>query len=230
LPAVYAAPLKSFPIVFYMDANLKSGNVMRNIIDEHNKQGEAINAVFVGIGHRGNYHSLRRRDFITPFIKNEKDSLISNDKVYGQAENFYLFLQKELIPYIEKNYKVNSNRTLAGHSLGGLFTFYCLFKKERLFTNFIALSPALWINHENIYACEKNYRQDSASLVANLYVCAGGAEKFNYILSGARKMKAYLEKNSFRDLHFEYYEFAGETHNSEVPVALNRILTRLKLD
>ena len=230
LPPAYRNSSKSFPVIFYMDANLKSGNKLRAIVDEFNQKGKSISAVFVGVGHPGNYHVLRRRDFITPFINDKNDSLISNDKNYGQTENFYLFLKKELIPYIEKNYRVTSNRTLIGHSLGGLFAFYCLLKKERLFTNFISLSPALWINHENIYAFEKKYRHDSISLNANLYLCVGGAEKFNYILTGAKKMKAYLETNSFHGLYFEYHEFAGETHNSEVPLALNKILPKLKLD
>jgi predicted alpha/beta superfamily hydrolase len=230
LPKDYAGPGKSFPVIFYMDANLKSGNKLREIIDERNKQGKPINAVFVGVGHIGNYHSLRRRDFITPFIKDEHDSLFSNDKSYGQCQNFYLFLKEELIPYIEKNYKVNSNRTLIGHSLGGLFAFYCLFKNERPFTSFVALSPALWINHANIYAFENKYRHDSSSLQANLYLCIGGAERFNYILPGSKKMRDYLENNPYAGLHFEYHEFAGETHNSEVPLALKLILPALKLD
>jgi predicted alpha/beta superfamily hydrolase len=230
LPSGYDNSPELFPLIFYTDANLKSGIKLRTIIDEFNKKRQPVSAVFVGVGHFGNYQVLRRRDFITAFIKDQNDSLISDDKNYGQTENFYLFLKKELIPYIEKKYKVNSNRTLIGHSLGGLFSFYCLFRKERLFTNFVSLSPALWINHENLYAFEKKYRQDSVSLHANLYLCVGGAEKFNYILSGAQKMKTHLEKNPFQDLHFEYHEFAGETHNSEVPLALGIILPKLKLN
>jgi predicted alpha/beta superfamily hydrolase len=105
-----------------------------------------------------------------------------------------------------------------------------LFKKERSFTNFVSLSPALWINHENIYAYEKRYRTDSADLHANVYLCVGGAERLNYILSGAKKMKSELEKNPFTGLHFEYHEFGGETHNGEVPLALRMILPRLKLN
>jgi predicted alpha/beta superfamily hydrolase len=98
-----------------MDANLKSGNKLRTIIDEFNTKRQPVNAVFVGVGHFANYHVLRRRDFITPFIPDKKDSLVSDDKNYGQTENFYLFLKSELIPYIEKNYKVTSNRTLVVH-------------------------------------------------------------------------------------------------------------------
>jgi hypothetical protein len=43
-------------------------------------------------------------------------------------------------------------------------------------------------------------------------------------------MKAHLEQKPFKDLHFEYHEFALETHNSEVPVAFTKILPRLKLE
>ena len=228
LPPDYTNSQKSFPVIVYMDANLKSGQKLRAIVDELREKGSAINAVFVGVGHFGNYHAVRRRDFITPYI-NQNDSLISDDPMYGQAERFYVFLRRELIPYIEGKYRVTPNRTLIGHSLGGLFTFYCLFKKERLFTNFVALSPALWVNHENVYDFLMRYRRDSTDLHAGLYLCVGGAEKLNFILSGAHKMKGYLEKNRFKSLRFEYEEFPGETHNSEVALALGKLLPVLKL-
>jgi hypothetical protein len=43
-------------------------------------------------------------------------------------------------------------------------------------------------------------------------------------------MKVYLEETSFKGLYFEYHEFDGETHNSEVPLALKLILLKLKLN
>jgi len=227
LPPNYTYSKKSFPVILYMDANLKSGQKLRAIADEFTRKGTAIDVVFVGVGHFGNYHAARRRDFITPYVNNN-DSLISNDPNYGQAENFYSFLRRELIPSLERSYRVTSNRTLIGHSLGGLFAFYCLFRKERLFTNFVALSPALWVNNENIYQFEKRYRRDSMNLDANLYLCVGGGEKFNFILSGTHKMKTYLEKTPFQNLHVKYNEFPGETHNSEVPLALMKVLPILK--
>jgi predicted alpha/beta superfamily hydrolase len=228
LPSTYDESKKNFPVIFYLDANLKSGNTLRVIVDDFSKKQRPIPAVFIGVGHFGNYHVLRRRDLITPYAKDKNDSLISEDPNFGQTKNFYLFMQNELIPYVERNYRVTTNRTLVGHSLGGLFTFYCLFQKERMFTKFVALSPALWINDGNIYDFEEKYRRDSAVLHASLFLCVGGAERFNYILSGARKMKAYLAKNPFEGLHLEYYEFPGETHNSEVSLALEKVLPLLK--
>ncbi|HET9826072.1 MAG TPA: alpha/beta hydrolase-fold protein [Chitinophagaceae bacterium] len=228
LPMNYRNPQKHFPVVFYLDANLRSGNKMRTIIDEFNNKKHPLDAVFVGVGHFGNEHALRRRDFITPFKKNKCDSLISDDPNYGQAENFYRFIENELIPYVDQHYRVTARRSLVGHSLGGLFTFYCLFKKDRLFTNFIALSPSFWINSENIYEFEKRYRADSTRLHANVCMCVGGAERFNFILNGTRRMKTHLEKYPLEGLHLEYDEFPGQTHNSEVAIALNQVLPTLK--
>lgn len=227
LPPGYNSTQESYPVIYYMDANLKSGKKLRAIIDKFNKKDSPIKAIFVGVGHFSNYRVLRRRDFITPFIKDKNDSLISDDKYFGQSEHFYFFMKQELIPYMEKQYRVTANRSYIGHSLGGLFAFYCLFRKERLFNNIVSLSPALWINHGNIYEFEKRYYQDSSSLHANLYLCVGSQERFNFILSGSRDMHSLLQERNYRGLQFTYHEFEGESHNSEVPLALSMILPQL---
>jgi predicted alpha/beta superfamily hydrolase len=224
LPANYNSGNQTFPVIFYMDANLKSGKKLRSVINEFTNNNQPINAVFVGVGHTGSYRILRRRDFISPDIDS---SLTNTDKNYGHSDNFYEFLKNELVPFVEKNYKVNQNRSLIGHSLGGLFCVYSLFKKDRLFTNYVALSPSLWVDRRRIYEFEKQYRKDSTSLHANLYLCSGTKETLNYILNGNRDMKSYLEKQSYTGLNLHYYEFEGETHNSEVPIALKEILPKL---
>ena len=227
-PVGYDSANGKLPVIYYMDANLKSGNKLREIVDGFNKTGKPINAILVGVGHFHNYRVLRRRDFITPFIKNGQDSLISDEKNFGQSENFYLFLKKELIPFIEQNYKASpQNRTYIGHSLSGLFAFYCLLKKDRLFETHISLSPALWINYDNIYEFEKKYRKDSASLHATMHLVVGSQEKLNYILDGGRKMNKFLTDHPYDSLNFTYKEFEGETHNSEVPLALEMLLPGL---
>ena len=40
-------------------------------------------------------------------------------------------------------------------------------------------------------------------------------------------MKTHLETRNYPNLTFIYKEFEGETHNSEVPLALNWILPEL---
>jgi uncharacterized protein len=228
LPDGYDTSTVSYPAIYYMDANLKSGKEFRKMVYKARQKGKALNAISIGIGHFENYRELRRRDLITPFVKTNGDSLISNEENFGHCEEFYQFLQYELIPFVEKEYRCDSCRSWVGHSLGGLFAFYCLFKEQHLFRNYVALSPALWINYGNIYDFEKKYYKQSTRLDANVYLCAGSWERLNKIREGARQMKSYMNARQYKGLNLVYKEFEGESHNSEVPIALAEILPALE--
>ena len=45
-------------------------------------------------------------------------------------DDFNYYLEKELMPYINSNYKTTSDNVLIGHSLGGLFTMNTFLKKK----------------------------------------------------------------------------------------------------
>src|SRR5574342_722941 len=54
------------------------------------------------------------------------------------ADKFFNFLKSEVIPYVEKKYPANGERTLYGHSYGGLFVTYAFLMEPQLFN---ALAP-----------------------------------------------------------------------------------------
>jgi predicted alpha/beta superfamily hydrolase len=211
----------SYNIVYYCDANLKSGHHLQSLIstDQYNKSlGQVI---FVGIGHIGNYHVLRRRDFILPEI-NGKDTM-GRDKNYGQIEKFYLFLKYELMASINQRFKVNLNsNSIIGHSLGGLFVFFCLFQADSLFARYFALSPALWIDNYSIYKFNKI--KEGFTGEKYLFFAAGSKETVNKILHGTNEAKEFLDRKSYMNLTYEYKILKDETHNSEVPISLKEIL------
>ena len=213
---------RSYDVIYYCDANLKSGRKMRELIRSAVFAGKAGHTIFVGIGQRGNFHVLRRRDFILPVIKGTDTAGRSAE--YGQIENFYQFLKKELIPQINITYKTNSaNNAVVGHSLGGLFAFYCLFKNETVFKHYYALSPALWIDRYSIYHFNKltgNNKVDK-----DLYFSAGGMEVMNHIKKGTRQMKDFLDQRKYPELRYIYAVHAGKTHNSQVELSLRYILS-----
>jgi uncharacterized protein len=226
LPKNYSAK-KNYPVVYYLDANLKSGKALRKLINEKELAGDSVNSIFVGIGHIGNYRVLRRRDFITPHLA-EGDSLYSDEVNYGHAENFYAFIKDELIPFVEKNYAASKHRTIIGHSFGGLFAFYSLFQQQALFQNYIALSPSLWVNYENIYAFEKKYRKNTDTLNAHFYMRAGGNETINKVLPACNKMNSFLLSYPYTGLKLDYKVLEGENHNSHVEKSLKEIIGLLQ--
>jgi len=62
----------------------------------------------------------------------------------GGSADFIAFIEKELQPYVDKEYSTNSSKTLIGQSLGGLLATEILFTKPQLFNKYIIISPSLW--------------------------------------------------------------------------------------
>lgn len=65
-----------------------------------------------------------------------------------QADAFLKFLEQEAIPFLDKNYRTQPFRTIAGHSLGGLLAIHALFRNPGLFSGYLAISPSLWWNNK----------------------------------------------------------------------------------
>lgn len=95
----------------------------------------------------------RRRDFTY------KTSIIPDSLRYataGHSDKFISFIEKELQPYIEKNYRTTDTKTIIGQSLGGLVATEILFKKPSLFDKYIIISPSLWWDNGSLL----NYNPD----------------------------------------------------------------------
>jgi predicted alpha/beta superfamily hydrolase len=59
----------------------------------------------------------------------------------GGADNFLKFIETELIPSVESNYRTQAFRIFAGHSFGGLFALHVLLTRPEVFNAYIAVSP-----------------------------------------------------------------------------------------
>ncbi|HEU4472830.1 MAG TPA: alpha/beta hydrolase-fold protein [Flavisolibacter sp.] len=220
-PASYDST-RPYGVVYYCDANLKSGKLLREMIKEDQYASMVSKTIFVGVGHIGDYHVLRRRDFIFSSIKGRDTA--NTGQGYGQTERFYRFLKEELIPMIDVTYRTNrENNSIVGHSLGGLFVFYCLFKNDSLFRNFLALSPSLWVDHYGIFSFDK--LASSLTTPKRLYFSAGGLEVLNRIKRGADDMANYLDAKNYSNLTYRYQVHKGETHNSQVEHSWKYLLT-----
>jgi predicted alpha/beta superfamily hydrolase len=134
------SPLK-YPVVYLIDGfSLK--NSLETIYD--NYWGHYLpNMILVGISNKAN----RTRDLTTSQIKSRRGRTMAEST--GGAERFTQFIEKELIPYIDKNHPTTPYRTLIGHSYGGLFTLNVLMNHQHMFENYIAIDPSIeWDNQK----------------------------------------------------------------------------------
>ena len=76
----------------------------------------------------------------------ERDYTFSRQEEFtesGGGEEYLNFIEKELITFVDSNYRTNKSRTLNGYSLGGLFSINVLIRNQNLFDNYIVGSPYL---------------------------------------------------------------------------------------
>ena len=172
LPAGFQGSGKTYPVVYLMDSQWDFP-LLKSLYGQQYYDGFIPEIIVVGVtwgGIRPNPDSLRARDY-TP----SRESWAPQS---GGADNFLSFINDELFPFVEKNYRGDpNNRTLMGCSLGGLITLYALFKRPEMFTGYVAASPAFGWDNEIIYQFEKAYAANKNVPHARLYMAMGGVER-----------------------------------------------------
>lgn len=112
----------------------------------------------------------RRRDFTFPTtIEKDKKKYPTS----GHSDRFIAFIEKELQPYIESRYKVNSSKTIIGQSLGGLLATEILLKKPDLFSKYIIVSPSLWWDNGSLLKLQSTILQEAYSHTTDVYIGVG---------------------------------------------------------
>lgn len=210
-------------IVYYADESLKSGKQVEKLIEQYKAVLLKKNYVFVGIGHFGYFRSKRRRDFISPSVESPKGLIGKNDN-YGQADTFYRFLKTKIIPVAEQKFKgYIIQRSFIGHSLGGLFATYMLVNGDILFDNLYALSPSIWIDDYHLLGYESSQQEHIRKIQKRFWISCGGAEDWNKIKTGVRKINDTLDKRRYPGIQYQVKIYKGETHNSAVSPELRDI-------
>jgi len=221
LPYGYAAhPEKHYPVLYlcdgYWDFTLICGLYGNLLYDKAIPE-----FIVVGFGYAGenpDYDKLRRLDY-TP-VASPDDKAAENS---GHAAEFLSVIEKEIIPFVEKEYRVDpSYRVLGGSSLGGLFTLYALFEKPELFQTCIAPSPSCewadgwFLDHEAAFA------KTHDALPARLFLTTTTDEWPN-LHQAVLRLDARLKAKNYAGLTYKFRLIDdGERHGGTKPESYNR--------
>lgn len=194
LPASYSGTEKSYPVLYLLDAQWDF-TLMQSVYGQQYFDGFIPEIIIVGItwgGENPAYDQLRAHDF-TP-------TDVSNNGTYGNASKFLSFIGQELIPFVEKNYRVKpDDRTLTGSSFGGLFSLFALYQNPGLFNRYIFTSPAIQWDNGILNSIQKNYSDKYKELNARVYTAIGEYEnvpEFNTFIQGLQSLN--LDKLSLK--------------------------------
>jgi len=181
--------------------------------------------IVVGIGYGQGMDVLvkkRARD-----LAPSKDTMWAMGKQYpnaGGADNFLKFIQYELFPKVNKNYRINQDSVaIFGHSFGGLFAAYILFKQPELFKGYIISSPPVIWNNKSLLKLEAEYFSNHKELNKTVFLSIGSLENWNdnEFINNLNELSQNIQGHNYKGLTLVTRIFEGETHSSVTSAALS---------
>jgi enterochelin esterase-like enzyme len=109
---------------------------------------------------------------------------------------FDRFLSEELVPYVDREFRTNTYRTLIGHSLGGRFALQTFCRNPGMFAAVIAISPGI-SDSTGIRAttdCLKREFSANTSVVRQLVLIAGDREA--RLMTGLARLREFLRDSA----------------------------------
>lgn len=158
----------------------------------------------------------RERDYTPPFMRQDIDT---EGGPMGEADRFLDFLERELIPLIERDYRAAPLRLLSGHSRGGLLVCYSLMAKPALFGARFAHSPALWRDDQALVARASTWLAGASPLDGFLYLSIG-SDEVPRMRSAFDSLRAVLtERAAAVGLRWQADVVPGANHQTNGPWA-----------
>lgn len=207
LPAGYnRANNNRYPVIYLLDGSADedfihvAGLVQFNNFPWINRLPESI---VVGIANIN-----RKKDFTYPSSIEED---IKQFPGTGHSDKFIAFIEKELQPFIEKEYKVNDSKTIIGQSLGGLLATEILMKKPALFNKYIIISPSLWWDNGSLLKQNSSLLSEGFTQNTGIYIGVGkeglSPGKIPHVMEVDANLLAEKLKNGKSktvQVHFDY--------------------------
>ncbi len=195
---------KTYPVIYLLDGSINEDFIhITGLVQFFNMMFSMPDCMVVGVANVD-----RKRDFT--FYTAQKD-LQKKYPTTGHSEKFIRFLETELQPFINKNYKTSQTRYLIGQSLGGLLATEILLKKPGLFTHYMIVSPSLWWDDESLL-------KEATSLLAKqeipetfVFISVGKGED-KIMQREANELYALLQKAKKPSLRTAYKLMTEDNH------------------
>lgn len=207
LPSSYATKgEKEYPVIVLLDGNTffkPTAGIVQFMSSDNNRNYQMPESIVVAIENVD-----RERDFTVTKLKTKRPNTM------GGGQSFLAFIQKELLPYVDQEYRTQKIRTLIGHSLGGLLTLNAYMDANNVFDAYISIDPSIWWDNDTLQNKVNNI--SSTSFNKKLYIATANQGENNYERNKKRHDVFYAllikQMPSKTNARIEYFE--DEDHRS----------------
>lgn len=213
---------KKYPVLYILDGDSNYDGAI-TLMNHQSRFAQIPKMIIVAIP-----NTNRTLDLTPSRMIVSRDGNAIPEGVNGGGEKFTSFLEKELIPYIEKKYPVTTHKTLIGHSLGGLLVINTLIHHPEIFNNYIAIDPSLWWNNQKLLKEAKVVLEQEKFNNKSLFVAVANTMRDGMDISRVERdttdatthIRSVLNftkiaaKNTQSKLQFDWKYYEKENHGS----------------
>jgi len=221
LPEDYYASNRHYPSLFVIDGDFQFQHTSA-LVTNLARMGKIPPMIVIGVANQGSKDYVKTT---TWEIKDAKKDMSD----YGGADKFSRYLQQELLPIIDHDFRTNNKKALAGYSLGGLFTIYEMMQNNTPFTAFLAMSPSAWFDDYALPQKLTDYVLQTTKPLPNFFISVANEEEM-----GVDKTVKALEKSIqstkndwVKNWQWQFKQYPNESHFSTAMPALYDGLTFL---
>ncbi|NNE68532.1 MAG: hypothetical protein HKN33_18335 [Pyrinomonadaceae bacterium] len=197
VPLNYKRHNRKLPVIYMLDGHTPHPEMMAGILANQSWGGMIPEMILVSIR-----NTNRNRDMLPT-----RDEQYPNS---GGADKFLDFIQNEVFPVVEKNYRVQPYRLFAGHSFSALTVVYALTKRPEMFDSYIAASPSLWWDEEAVVKMAKKELTNKPR-AKTIFLALGDEPD---MVKPWKKLQAVFKK--VKGLDYEFRDFKKDSHLSVV--------------
>lgn len=134
-----------------------------------------------------------------------------------QGRHYPDFLLKEVMPFVERNYRVATgpeNTGIGGSSLGGLIALYSAIARPEVFGKLLIESPSLWVSNRQAIKESRAVRiwPERIFLAAGTAE-AGNADKSRAVVNDVRELAAIVRRAVLSERRLRMVIKEGATHS-----------------
>lgn len=209
---------QSYPVIYLLDGSMNKDFIhVTGLVQFFNQMYAMPETIVVGIANID-----RKKDFT---FHTDLKNLQQDYPTTGHSDQFISFLEKELKPYIEKQFKT-SDTYLFGQSLGGLLATEILLKKPDMFNNYFIISPSLWWDDESLLKSANQWLTKIPDTRKFIYISVGKGEH-PVMVKDAEDLYEVLKKSGKKNWRVEYKMMETDNHATILHRSLYEGLVKL---
>ncbi len=207
-PSNYLHSKEAYPVMYVLDGSDATIHFTSGLIKDLSKRALCPEMIIVAIANTDRFRDMTP----TKYKRNPK-------RASGGADKFLKFIEKELFPFIQTNYRTLPYRIISGHSASGMCVTHAFLSHNNMFNAYIAMSPCFWWD-TNLFIkkAEKEIRNMKLQH-KHFYFSTGTKENSKYVDS-AQAFYQVMTKKSPLELKWKFDYIKNEDHGSQGTIAM----------